>query len=294
MKTRIQSITKLLLAAVLCCAMFFSLVPATQASAAKMTNKNAQKILKKKVKNTFCKYAFVDIDKDKIDEMIVLSFNGKFTESGDDEIKSLTVYKVSGKKAKSVLNYSINGDPYFPTLSFDLFYNDASYITVNEEHEGYAHYVTYQFKSGKYKEVSRIVEYIAETEVEYYIGKKEVSEEKYLDFMKDIIENEVELKYQSCSAKIANEYVHKMLTAYFERTYAVEEIPIEHTSPIFRDWDEDGIDEELVVRVGPQNVITYTAIPMEGNICGYSVDEVAFTLNAGGPFDEYDDDGPKQ
>ncbi|MBO4415469.1 MAG: hypothetical protein J5824_05745 [Lachnospiraceae bacterium] len=294
MKTRIQSITKVLLAAVLCCAMFFSLVPATPASAAKMTNKKAQKILKKKIKKTFCKYAFVDIDEDKIDEMIVLSFNGKFTESGDDEIKSLTVYKVSGKKAKSVLNYSINGDPYFPTLSFALFYNDASYITVTEEHEGYAHYVTYQFTSGKYKEVSRIIEYIAETEVEYYIGKKEVSEEKYLDFMKDIVENEVELTYQSCSAKITNDYLHKMLTAYFEHTYDVEEIPIEHTSPIFRDWNEDGIDEELVVRVGPQNVITYTAIPMEGNICGYSVDEVAFTLNAGGALDEYDDDGPKQ
>ena len=290
MRSGITKFTRLLLALALCCGMLFSLMPATNASAAKMTNKKAQKILNKKIKNKFCKYAFVDIDKDKIDEMVVLGFSGKFTESGDDEKKTLTVYKVSGKKAKAVLSYSIAGDPYYPTLSFEMYYSDTSYIVVNELHEGYEYFVTYKYTSGKYKEISRIVEYIAETEIEYYIGKKEVSEEEYVEFISDIIEGEVDIELKSCSTKIANKYLQKQLMAYYKYTYYDEEIPIEATSPIFSDEDGDGIDE-LIVRKGPQGGIIYHAEPMEGNIGEYRLDYYEYSLNTG-MFG--DDDGPMQ
>ena len=104
MKNKLTAAMKVMLSLVLCLVMLFTALPETKAdAAAKMTNKKAQKILKKKIKNKFCRYAFVDVDKDKIDELIVLGFSGEFVD-GDDKEKTLTVYKISGKTDYLIVN----------------------------------------------------------------------------------------------------------------------------------------------------------------------------------------------
>ena len=219
MKVKVLKAAKVLLAIMFALGVLFLVAPAEAQAASKMTNKSAQKILKKKIKNKFCRYAFVDIDNDKIDEMIVLGYSGKFVD-GDDKKKSLTVYKVVGKKAKSVLSYSREGDFFHPTLSFNLFYDGSDcYITINDEHEGYATYKTYVWGADSFNEIAMISADLATPEEEYRFrnkgGLKVCTEEEYLEYMKDILAGEVEVTLNSSSTKVSNKYLKKMLKAEF-------------------------------------------------------------------------------
>ena len=82
-----------------------------------MTNKKAQKILKKKIKNKFCKYMFADIDNDKIDEMFVLGFSGKFVD-GDDKKKTLPIL-IAQLRSADFLKFDM-GQVYV-TIAFSIF-----------------------------------------------------------------------------------------------------------------------------------------------------------------------------
>ncbi len=237
---KFNKVVKVLLVLALCCGMLVTAMPAMNASAAKMTNKKAHTILNKQIKNKFCKYLFIDLDKDKIDEMIVLGFSGKFVD-GDDKLKTLDVYKVSGKKAKSIYHYDIDGDFYHPTLEFNLYYNKAYYMTVSHEHEGYAYYYTYKYTKGKFKIVAGLEDAIAENEQVYYVnGKENVSKKAYDKFLKPILANEVDFELEAPATKVANKYLKKMLKAEFERVYKYEDVT---ATPSFSDEDGDGIDE---------------------------------------------------
>ena len=252
-----------------------------------MTNKKAQKILKKKIKNKFCKYTFVDIDNDKIDEMIVLGFSGKFID-GDDKEKTLNVYKVSGKKAKSVLSYSIEGDFYHPSLSFNLYYDGASYITINHEHEGYAYYTTYKFTVGNYESCALIEDWVADNEQYYYTdAAEEVSKEEYYKFMKNILANEVNVELKSCSVKVANKYLKKMLKAEFDYRKG-NEFYNNKMKTEYMDVDGNGIDE-LIVWKDSSNVDVFYAI--NPNNAEYYIDIAPFKL-VDGEF-VYDGDVPR-
>lgn len=272
MKNKLTAAMKVMLSLVLCLVMLFTALPETKAdAAAKMTNKKAQKILKKKIKNKFCRYAFVDVDKDKIDELIVLGFSGEFVD-GDDKEKTLTVYKISGKKAKTYLSYSIDGDYYHPTLTFNLYYaNGNSYIKVNYEHEGFAYYTLFMLGSKKYKPVAGVDDFIAENEQYYSIGTSECSKEEYDEYVKDIFKGELKYKLKSPSTKIANEYLSKLLNAEYERLCKIEVFDEDIVSPLYSDEDGDGIDE-LIVRKGPQSgAVLYIEFPANSKSADYKV-----------------------
>ncbi len=286
MKNKLMAAMKVMLSLVLCLVMLFTALPETKAdAAAKMTNKKAQKILKKKIKNKFCRYAFVDVDKDKIDELIVLGFSGEFVD-GDDKEKTLTVYKISGKKAKTYLSYSIDGDYFHPTLTFNLYYaNGNSYIKVNYEHEGFAHYYIYMLGSKYYKLVAGYDDAIAENEQSYYIRTEDCSEEEYNEFVKDIFKGELKYKLKSPSTEIVNEYLNKKLYAEFEHLckydYFGEDFDPDTVSPVYDDLDGDGIDE-LIVRQGPQNgVVIYVELPIGKKDTEYTVWYNEYTIKNG-------------
>ncbi|MCR5768082.1 MAG: hypothetical protein K6G45_06280 [Lachnospiraceae bacterium] len=280
MKTGLTRIAKVLLTLVMCAAILFSAMPASQASAAKMTNKKAQKILKKKIKNKFCKYTFVDIDNDKIDEMIVLGFSGKFVQ-GDDKKKTLTVYKVVGKKAKSVLTYAREGNFFHPDVSFNIYNDGDFYITVNDEQEGPCVYTTYVFGAEEFNQIAMYEYWSSDNEENYYLrnkgGLKICSEEEYNEYMAGILENEVEYELQSCSTKVANKYLKKQLMAEFKYLCETEVYDEDIVSPVYSDEDGNGIDE-LIVRKGPLGGdILYVQIP-EGNSAFYIVNSYEYSF----------------
>ncbi len=276
-----NTIVKVVLSLVLCLGMLFTAIPNTRVSAAaKITNKEARKILKKKIKNKFCKYVFVDVDKDKIDELIVLGFSDKFTD-GDSSEKTLTVYKVKGKKAKEYLSYSIDGDLFHPVLSFDLYYSDGeSYITVVQGHEGYFFETTYQLGAKYYKQVARFEDYVSGDEQYYYRRTEECTEKEYNAFIKSISGGRISYKLKSPTKKVANKYLKKMLMAEFEYQCKLEVFDKDVVSTVFSDEDGDGIDE-LIVRQGPLGgVILYVVMP-EQNSVDYLVQSTDYTIDNG-------------
>ncbi|MBP5160092.1 MAG: hypothetical protein ILP10_07305 [Lachnospiraceae bacterium] len=278
---RTSKVLSILLSLILCLGVVFSIAPNRQVNAAtRITNKEARNILKKKVKNKFCKYAFIDVDKDNIDELIVLDFNKKFRD-GDAKEKYITVYKMFGKKAKPVLDLSMNGDLFHPSFSFDVYYSDGeSYITVVWSHEGYAYYWTYMLGSKQYKQVARLEDFVSGDEQYYYRGTEEASKEDYEEFMNSIAPGKIDYKLKSPSVKVANKYLRKMLKAEFNYQCKCGIFDKNVVSPIYSDEDGDGIDE-LIVREGPLGgKILYVAMP-EANSVEYLVFSSEYTLNNG-------------
>ena len=266
MKTRVMKFAKVLMAVVLAFGILFSALPADRAeAAAKMTNKKAQKILKKKIKNKFCKYMFADIDNDKIDEMFVLGFSGKFVD-GDDKKKTLTVYKVVNKKAKAIYTYTRKGDFFHPTLAFKLAVDSDKnfYMTVADEHEGYNQYIMYMYGASEtFNEIARIDDDVASNETEYRIRGKVYSEKEFQDFGATLGLEEIDINLKSCSTKVANKYLKKMLMAEYDYRCGLEIYDKETASPVYSDEDGDGIDE-LIVRTGALGgELLYVRIPDE-------------------------------
>ena len=233
-------------------------MPSAEIQAAKMTNKKAQKLLKKKIKNKVCRYAFVDLDNDKIQELIVLSYSGKFVD-GDDKKKTLNVYKVVGKKVKSVFDYSIDGDFYHPTLTFGVYRDETgdSYLTVDHEHEGYRYYITYYWNGDDFVEMARIEE--SDGEYEYRVRLKHCEEDEYFGFVKSILTEDAGLDIKTCSTKVANKYLNKMMKSeldYMIKCHYLDDLEGD-ISPVYDDLDGDGI-EEMLVRIGAQGgVVLY-------------------------------------
>ncbi|MCR5324932.1 MAG: hypothetical protein K6E85_16870 [Lachnospiraceae bacterium] len=246
MKQRLSKALKVILALALCAGMLFTMLPAQQAEAAKMTNKKAQKILKKKIKNKFCKYAFVDIDGDKIDEMIVLGYSGKFT-GGDDSKKSVTVYKVSGKKAKSVFSHSVKGDYFKPSLAVNLYDDDGDlYIGVIYIHEGYGYSATYKYNGKNFVEIARVDSYYAEGEDAYHFGKNDCTQEEYNEYIADILAAKLDVEFTNPSTKITNNYIKKLLNANYEHRKSIGFYDGYDVNTYYEDYDEDGVDELYV------------------------------------------------
>ena len=284
MRARTHTILKAFLALVLCFGMLITLMPATPASAAKMTNKKAQKILKKKIKNKFCKYTFVDLDKDKIDEMIVFTYSGKFVENCDASKKTVTVYKVSGKKAKAVLTDSLEGDFYQPEFHLDLYYyNKKSYITVHEIHEGYAFHSTYVFEGGKYKSYAGKEEEISEEDTVYYVdGIKNCTKADYVKATEKIFANELSCEMNLSAAKTTNKYLKKLFKAKYD--YWVEQDGIAEGSKYsFSDFDGDGL-LEMFVETGKKSGYILFATGKNELSSAFGASSLSYTLDADGDY----------
>ena len=232
-------------------------LPSADVMAAKMTNKKAQTLLKKKIKNKVCRYAFVDLDNDKIEELIVLSYSGKFVD-GDDKKKTLNVYKVVGKKVKSIFDYSIDGDFYHPSLTFAVYRDEMgdSYLVLDHEHEGYRYFITYYWNGDYFAEMARVEE--SDGEAEYRVRLKHCEEDEYFAFMKELLVEDAGLDIKTCSTKVANKYLKKMMKAEFDylaKFNCFDEFEGDY-SIVYDDLDGDGI-VEMLVRFGAQGGVVF-------------------------------------
>ena len=285
MKQRFSKLLRVILALTLCAGMLFTAIPTQHAEAAKMTNKKAQKILKKKIKNKFCKYTFVDIDQDKIDEMVVLGYSGKFTD-GDDAKRSVTVYKVSGKKAKSVFSHSIKGNSFGPLLSVNMYRDEWDfYLSVGlfDELTGYSAIYTYNGKN--FVEIARNNWVLASGEETYHFGKHDCTEEEYNEYTADIYAAKLDIEFTEPSAKITDKYVKKLLKANFE--YRKSKGYYDGYSDIstsYRDYDGDGVNE-LYVRMSDFSGEMLYYYPGDNN---YYVGSVGYEIT--GKDIEFDED----
>ena len=282
MRARRNTILKAFLALVLCLGMLIAVVPAAPASAAKMTNKKAQKILKKKIKNKFCKYTFVDLDKDKIDEMIVFGYSGKFVD-GDDSEKTITVYKISGKKAKAVLSDSLKGDFYSPEFSFNAYYYDKkSYLTVHEVHEGYSFHTTYVYKNGKYTSYAGTSEEISEEDTVYNVEDKVVTKAEFNNAMEKIFKNELSYEMKLCDTKTANKYIKNMLKDRYDRL-AQQDAFAEGAKYKYEDFDNDGLFE-MIVETGKDSGIILFPSGKTSASSAFGASRIDYTLDADGDY----------
>ncbi|MCR5330382.1 MAG: hypothetical protein K6E62_04240 [Lachnospiraceae bacterium] len=228
------------------CGIMLSVIPSTSASAAKMTNQKAWKILSKKIDDKYCRFAFYDIDNDKIDEMFVFGYSGEFTD-GDDTEKTLTVYKVKNGKAKAIFRHSVQGDYFRPSLDMRLYYNGSYYMSVKYIHEGYGYVLNYKYNGKKFSQVSGIDMDLAEGTNVYTIGRKNVSKKKYDKYMKDKIAFETELEFDNGSPRATfSEYVRKLLKADYDHRCEMELFEEQPTGTSFVNIDDDWYDEMRV------------------------------------------------
>jgi disulfide oxidoreductase YuzD len=281
MKKHACIFTKVLfaLALMLCTALFA--VPSQEAQAAKMTNKKAQKLLNKKIKNKVCRYTYVDLDNDKINEMIVYSFSGKFVKD-DDSKKTITVYKVVGKKVKSIFEYSIDGDLFRPTLNFNVYRDPQgdSYLRIKHEHEGYDYDFTYYWNGTDFIEVGR-AEWSLDDGYEYRVRLKVSTEEVYNDFMSDIFSNEVSLDVKTCSSKILKKYLKNKLKAKYNHVSSYLDQDLSSAKSVYKDLDGDGIDELWVKYGNLGGVVVYYYETDFGY--DFNIDYNTYTIEDGAP-----------
>jgi hypothetical protein len=291
MKKIISNVMKAVFTVILC-GMIFSVLPETNVHA-KMTNKKAWNILLEKLYGKYTRNTFIDLDNDKIDELIVLGYSGEFVDGVDTE-KTLTVYRVKGNKAKKIFNCSIEGDYFRPTLDFRLFYNDAYYMSVDYVHEGYGYTKTYKYTGKKFKQVSGVDMNLAEGEYTYYVGKKNVSQKKYDKYMKDIFASPVYPTVSDCDCDHTfNEYVEKMLKAEYDFRFENDLFEEQPTGTSFVDIDGDYFSELRVDTGKDSGYILYYYMGMEEyDRNNYYVGISRFTLDKKGGyvFDETDEE----
>ena len=252
-------------------------------AASKMTNAKAQKLLKKEIKNKFCRYTFADVDGDGISEMFVLGYSTKFVD-GDAKEKTLTVYKIEDGKVKSIFTDGIDGDFYHPSLTFNLYYDGECYITVNYEHEGFAYYTTYMYGADSFNEIAFIEVDIAGNEYTYYIrnkgGMMPCTEKKYKKFMKNILVGEVQVELLTPSVKVANKYFKKLLKAEFNFRCKHGVFDKNTVRLVYSDENGDGIDELIVNENAISGVVLYVEEPNDV-IKDYHVSSTSYTLTDG-------------
>ena len=143
MKKAAKNFTKILFSLALVLFLIATLAPVSPVSAASKsaTNKKAQKAFAKVIKNKFCLYTYIDIDKDGVTEMLVQTYSGKF-QDGDDKKKGLQIYAYVKGKAKKIFDDSIEGgnvrpsnvsDQYCvkPAIKADIWYDNDGDCWMN-------------------------------------------------------------------------------------------------------------------------------------------------------------------
>ena len=280
MKSGFKMFTKVLVALAMALCIVFTVLPGSDVQAAKkMTNKSAQKILKKKIKNKFCSYTFADIDNDNIDEMFVLRYSSKFID-GDAKMKKLIVYKVVNNKAKAIFTDSIEGDMFHPTITFELFNGDNFYMTVNHDHEDYASSVVYMYGADSFNEIARLEADLASNEVEFRIRGKVCSEDEFFGFISSVDADPLDYTLDSCSTKVANKYLKKMLKAEYNYRCKTGIYNKKTSSIVYSDEDGDGIDE-LIVRINAVSGEILYAIRPNDSTGDYYVDSISYAIEDG-------------
>ena len=291
-----KKLTKVLLAVLFVLAATLVAIPAarTYAKSAKSQNKQAKKVLEKKVKNKFCSYGFIDIDGDGITEMVVREYSGKFVD-GCDKKKSVSVYKVVNGKCKQIFTDSFDGDFFHPEIGCEFYSADSTYMLVYKSHEGYSIQTLYQYTTAGFVEVAYLTEDMAGCGT-YRLGGEGNPYVDFYDFdgpdfeamLKSYEPFKVNVEYNSCKTKTANKYLKKMLKAEYKYLCKIKVLDKSTTSAVYDDLDGDGIDE-MIVRKGPKGgVVLYAYIPEYSH--DYLVSNTEYVIDDNGNviFEVYD------
>ena len=284
-----KKLTKILLAVLFVMAATLVAVPAarTYAKSVKSENKQAKKVLEKKVKNKYGSYAFVDIDGDGITEMVVNEFSGKFVD-GCDKKKSISIYKVVNGKCKQIFTDSIDGDFYRPDISCEIYRADTTYVLINKSHEGYIIQIVYKYTPDGFVEAAYLAENMDGTG-SYRIGGEGAPTIDYNDFGRSTFDAllaqyesfSVPIEYKSCKVKAANKYLKKLMKAEYKYLCKLEVLDKKTTSTVFDDIDGDGIDE-MIVRKGPKNGIVLYAYIYNDYTLDYTLASTEYAIDDNG------------
>ena len=253
MRKRFLSRTLLVFALVL--SILVCAIPADAVQAAKLTNKKVQKVLKKNIKNVFCKYAFSDIDKDGLDELITIQYDWPFGFEEDErsyyEIVVL-IYKYSDGESKVIFSWEDLMIDNFD-ISLDLYYKDTGYLKLAQEYGEYGNYQYYKLSDGKFKDLCSMC-FDNYYDYNYYFSEmKPTTEEKFnkklRKFPKDDSKLDIDLKLSS--KKLANSFIKEYLNMYVPHLSEDKELV---TSEI-KDFDGDGYADMLVKDASGESVI---------------------------------------
>ena len=285
---KMKKLTKAVVAMLMVFAIALAIAPASDAYAksVKSENKKAKKVLAKQVKNKFCRYGYVDIDKDGITELVVQEYSGKFVD-GCDKKKSVSIYKAVNGKAKKIFTDSIDGDFFHPSINCQIFFADTVYVLVNKEHEGYFNQIVYKYNGTGFEEEAYIMEDMSGCG-SYRLGGENGLEVEYEEFARPgydtLIESyadyEIPVEYKNCTTKVANKYLKKMLKAEYKYLCKLGVFDKNVVSPVYSDEDGDGIDE-MIVREGPKSgSVLYAYIPEYSN--EYFISRSDYTIDENG------------
>jgi len=208
-------LTRTLLVFALILSMLVCAIPKDTVQAANVTNKKVRKVLKKNIKNKFCKYAFSDLDKDGFDELVVIKYDGPFEEDIVYYNMSVLIYKYSG--GKSTLIYSFENKMYDACDTYlNLYYEDTCYLNLNMHTEGYGEdYWYYKYSDGDFKELCNINICEGE-ETKYYLPEEVATTKKKVnrilkEFPKE--DSKLEIKLKLSNKKLAKKFNEEYLTA---------------------------------------------------------------------------------
>ncbi len=231
-------------------------IPEDAVRAATVTNEKVQKVLKKKIKNKLCKYAFADLDKDGLDELITYQYQGPdWYDNGDAFFYVyIIIYRYSDGKAKKILSkryFRYNGNE----ISFELYYKDTCYLKVFDDSVyNLDKYAYYEFSKDKGTFRGLCYKNIVATGPSYFSrGWKSVSEKKFNKIMKKFpgddskLEIEMELSDKELAKKFVEEYLTEMIPELSEGKESV-------TSEI-KDFNGDGFADLKLKDASGESII---------------------------------------
>ncbi len=255
---RKRLLTRTLLVFALILSILVCAIPEGTAQAAKVTNKKVQKVLKKNLKNQFCKYAFADLDKDGLDELITYQY---VKDDGNEYALSIMLYKYSGGKSKVMFSWEDIPFKYYDT-SLNLYYNDDCYLSFAQKGKGpdgedCDYCVYYKLSKGTFNEICS--KFLNENnKYEYFLPEKPTTKKKFNKILKKFPgeDSKLEFKMQLSDDKTAKEFVEDYLNAKLpELTEGKEYV----TSEI-KDFNGDGFAElKLKDASGETNVYSMDA-----------------------------------
>ena len=263
MKNKSMLLMKVLLLLVLAFGIVSFTVPTDTVQAAS-ANSKAKKALKKKIKNLYCKYAYVDLDKDGISELITFQFGGEFDLEGYDQAQSLVIYKYADGKVKTMFEYAIHGPYLGPELNaLFYYYKDAPYVIVYEGGDGLSQETVYKVDDDSTALASSLI-WAVDGDSSYCVGEESTTEKKYNSYIKSIKKGKkIKVKLKSVSEKITNTYLRKMYKDVLDARldwgycYSSEEYDESEMEISYEDLTGDGL-LEMIVNHGDKCTVFYT------------------------------------
>lgn len=243
--------TKYVLSVLFICAIVFAVKPLEESHAAgssKITNSEAKSLLSEKIKNKYCQYAYVDIDKDGVNELIVKQYSGKFT-CGDD-IKTLYIYKVVDGKVKAILKETESaGSFYLPTdIDIEVYSSDKIFVKVVHLEEGEGSECIYKYNGKKFKKTAEV--FFEEGQIgRCTVNGKNATYEKYESYVRKNLKKQMSITLKQNGAKTSKKYNRKKLNSTLDYIIERDDLNASYIEYVYDDINGDG-REEMIFKGG--------------------------------------------